>query len=299
METDWTCKRCHHQSATKGNLVSHLSRKTPCEVEFTDISIEAYLKELTTKVFTGKVYECKHCKAQFSTRQAKFKHKSYCKVLKKQTKALTSGASTSETTTNEISTSETTTNEAQTSETLTTEAIIEDKIASLEAENKSLKQRLDCVEQFIMISSLQGLSTTKTITQINDNENMFSTNYILHDIVARMEQIEKTMGMASGASTSISNKPSVPTKKCKIPNSRRIATWNAHIGIEVGQAKCMCCQVNLITQHKFTCAHIVSDSHGATIEVSNLRPVCDACNNDMGNENLRDFAARIYKVNVV
>lgn len=296
METDWTCKRCHHQSATKGNLVSHLSRKTPCDVEFTDISIDAYLKELTTKVFPGKVYECKHCKAQFSTRQAKFKHKSYCKVLKKQAKASTNGVSTSEASTSEAPISEASTMEASTNETLNN-TVIDDKIATLEAENKMLQQRLECVEAYIRIRSIQSLGKTKI--QTSETENMFNENYILRDIVARMEQLEKTMSMTSGASTSKTNKASVQTRKCKIPNSRRIATWNAHIGIAVGQAKCMCCQVNLITQHKFTCAHIVSDSHGGSIEVSNLRPVCDACNNDMGNENLRDFAARIYKVNVV
>lgn len=85
-------------------------------------------------------------------------------------------------------------------------------------------------------------------------------------------------------------------KKQNIPNSRRIASWNAHIGVEVGQAKCMCCQENLITQHKFNCGHVISEADGGTIEVSNLRPICYDCNNDMGSRNMREFAARVYNV---
>lgn len=160
METDWTCKRCHHQSATKGNLVSHLNRKTPCDAKFTLISIDAYIKELTTKVFTGKVYECSHCKAQFSTRQAKFKHKSYCKVIKNG-EASTSGASTSEASTSGASTS------ASTSASVNIANVTqEDKIASLEAENAILKQRLDRVEQCIVMGNIHVGNTN---TQINNN----------------------------------------------------------------------------------------------------------------------------------
>lgn len=79
-ETEWMCKRCHHLPSTKGNLLSHLRRKQPCEAKYDKIFIEDYIKELTTKVYDGKVYTCPHCDAKFTTRQAKYKHKFTCKV---------------------------------------------------------------------------------------------------------------------------------------------------------------------------------------------------------------------------
>lgn len=122
-------------------------------------------------------------------------------------------------------------------------------------------------------------------------------------LIERIEQLEEKIDASTrGASTSAVttqdniNRTVVKRKRCKIPPSRRNAAWNAHIGINVGRAICMCCQKRQITQHKFTCGHIISDCNGGTIEVSNLRPICNTCNVDMFEENMRDFAKRIYNV---
>jgi hypothetical protein len=79
--TEWMCRRCHHLPSTKGNLLSHLRRKQPCETKHDKISIEDYIKELTTKIYEGKVYICSYCDAKFTTRQAKYKHKFTCKAV--------------------------------------------------------------------------------------------------------------------------------------------------------------------------------------------------------------------------
>lgn len=86
-DTQWRCKRCFHDATTKGNLLSHLRRKIPCSsADNVDsvISIEDYIKELTTKIYVGKVYECQHCNSKFTTRQAKYKHKFSCKANKNE-----------------------------------------------------------------------------------------------------------------------------------------------------------------------------------------------------------------------
>lgn len=78
----WICKRCHHDTTTKGNLLSHLRKKLPCPNTHDKITIEDYVLELTTKIYNGKVYICPDCESKFTTRQAKYKHKFVCKASK-------------------------------------------------------------------------------------------------------------------------------------------------------------------------------------------------------------------------
>ena len=89
------------------------------------------------------------------------------------------------------------------------------------------------------------------------------------------------------------------SQKHKIPYSVRCKAWITHIGADVGQTKCLCCKENTITQFKFTCGHIISRADGGTLAMENLRPICYDCNNDMGNENMREFAQRIYNVEII
>jgi uncharacterized CHY-type Zn-finger protein len=81
--TEWTCKRCQHQSTTKYNLIKHLRRKTPCTDANNVISIEAYIAELTTKVYNTKTYDCKFCGTKFNNYQNRHKHYKSCKEAKK------------------------------------------------------------------------------------------------------------------------------------------------------------------------------------------------------------------------
>lgn len=107
---------------------------------------------------------------------------------------------------------------------------------------------------------------------------------------------------AMGASTSFQSaneKIVTPKNKANIPNSIRRKAWNTHIGIKIGEIECLCCKTNLISQHQFTCGHIISRADGGTIAMDNLRPICNDCNNDMGNENMKEFALRIHNVIMV
>lgn len=78
-------------------------------------------------------------------------------------------------------------------------------------------------------------------------------------------------------------------KKQKISRALRIKCWDTYIGVDVGKAKCMCCDHNYITQHKFECGHVIAESKGGTLHISNLRPVCSVCNSSMGTKNLEEF----------
>ncbi|ATZ81249.1 D5 family helicase-primase [Bodo saltans virus] len=78
-------------------------------------------------------------------------------------------------------------------------------------------------------------------------------------------------------------------KKKTIPKILRIAVWNKYVGENIGKIKCLCCDVNYITQLNFECGHIQAESTGGETIVSNLYPICGVCNKSMGNKNLTEF----------
>lgn len=82
-ESKWTCRRCHHKSTTKGNLIKHLSRLTPCVDDYEKIAITEYIDELTRKPDMDKLYVCPYCPSKYTTRQARHKHKKTCSARPK------------------------------------------------------------------------------------------------------------------------------------------------------------------------------------------------------------------------
>lgn len=78
-------------------------------------------------------------------------------------------------------------------------------------------------------------------------------------------------------------------KKKTIPPKLRKLVWNAWIGAEIGQAKCLCCDDTLISQIDFSCGHIESEYNGGNTNVDNLRPICKSCNSSMGKMHMIDY----------
>lgn len=83
-------------------------------------------------------------------------------------------------------------------------------------------------------------------------------------------------------------------RKETIPNSRKTEVWNTYIGVEKGQAKCVCCLVNTITSRSFHTGHVIPESDGGTIEVENLRPICADCNSSMGSKNMVSWMKKLH-----
>lgn len=81
-------------------------------------------------------------------------------------------------------------------------------------------------------------------------------------------------------------------EKKSVPKVLRNLLWELIFGIDVGQANCCCCETNKIQQHSFHCGHIVSERDGGRTVMSNLLPICAACNGSMGTENLYEFKRR-------
>jgi 5-methylcytosine-specific restriction endonuclease McrA len=81
----------------------------------------------------------------------------------------------------------------------------------------------------------------------------------------------------------------VKKRKKPIPATIKRLVWNAHIGEEIGKSKCLCCKITDITQLSFNCGHIIAESSGGELMVSNLMPICQNCNSSMGTKNMKEF----------
>ena len=82
--------------------------------------------------------------------------------------------------------------------------------------------------------------------------------------------------------------------KSKVPKALREAVWNTYVGNSVGEVKCHCCTVNMMTQLNFHCGHVTAFANGGLTTLDNLRPICSSCNLSMGTENLFEFKATYF-----
>ena len=45
----------------------------------------------------------------------------------------------------------------------------------------------------------------------------------------------------------------------------------------------------------FHCGHVIAEKNGGSIEITNLRPICQICNSSMGTTNM-DVFVKSYKI---
>lgn len=73
-----------------------------------------------------------------------------------------------------------------------------------------------------------------------------------------------------------------------ISKTLRTKVW----GFKTIEGVCYCCGQS-ITINNFECGHIVPVAKGGKTILSNLKPVCRQCNNDMGTMNMEDYKHKI------
>jgi hypothetical protein len=78
-------------------------------------------------------------------------------------------------------------------------------------------------------------------------------------------------------------------KKEVIKKKIKIDVWNTYVDQNVIKHRCLCCKKAWIENTNFHCGHVISENNGGTLEISNLRPICAACNYSMGTENMQEF----------
>lgn len=59
--SQFICERCLHNAKTKGNLITHLRKQTPCATTHSIIDRDDYIKKLTDKPITENSITCTHC----------------------------------------------------------------------------------------------------------------------------------------------------------------------------------------------------------------------------------------------
>ena len=75
----------------------------------------------------------------------------------------------------------------------------------------------------------------------------------------------------------------------KIPHTLRNLVWKTYASDTYLSTNCFCCRKNIISIDNFICGHIVSRYDGGTIDLDNLRPVCNSCNVSMGTCDMFEF----------
>jgi len=86
---------------------------------------------------------------------------------------------------------------------------------------------------------------------------------------------------------------SITKSRPQIPKMIRGEVWKEYNGLSV-YGSCYCCKRTLDVFDTWNAGHVVPYSHGGPNTVTNLRPICQACNQSMGTENLYDFKKTFY-----
>ena len=60
-------------------------------------------------------------------------------------------------------------------------------------------------------------------------------------------------------------------RKTKIPKCIKNNSWDKYIGKNIGEALCICCNMNLIDSKNFIGGHIISEKNGGSVKKSALK----------------------------
>jgi len=78
-------------------------------------------------------------------------------------------------------------------------------------------------------------------------------------------------------------------KKKIIPKHIKTLIWNKYIGEDIIKHRCLCCKKETIKITDFEAGHVLSEFHGGTNEIENLRPICRPCNSSMGTTHMVEY----------
>ena len=90
-------------------------------------------------------------------------------------------------------------------------------------------------------------------------------------------------------------------EKNKIEPRKREALWRKHYGALIShECPITFCQNMMINGQKngWHAGHIISERHGGSKELTNLKPICAACNQSMGSKDWNDYDSSSLAMNV-
>ncbi|AMN83702.1 HNH endonuclease [Faustovirus] len=80
----------------------------------------------------------------------------------------------------------------------------------------------------------------------------------------------------------------IPRERGSISQGKKFKLWKAHIG-ENWFGLCVCCKITKISIENFIVGHVLAVDAGGDSALSNLRPICQRCNSDMGTAHMDDY----------
>ena len=83
-------------------------------------------------------------------------------------------------------------------------------------------------------------------------------------------------------------------KKKAIPNHVKTLVWNKYVGVDKLEEKCFSCRAEKIDARHFHCGHVLAEAKGGELNLTNLRPVCAACNLSMGTRSMNEFTKEFF-----
>ena len=96
----------------------------------------------------------------------------------------------------------------------------------------------------------------------------------------------------------ITDDASVGQKRKQVPKKIKEDAWFKYVGRGKPDVLCICCRSSVITPFSFHAGHVTSCKQGGATIVENIRPICGACNQSMGTENMRSFVRTHYPSNL-
>ena len=153
-----------------------------------------------------------------------------------------------------------------------------------EMNNNKMNEIIDVDLNEMIDNEMNDVDLNEMIdNEMNDNEIMDLNE--MND----NEMIDNEIMDLNDTSKKIIKKKEVKPRKKSIPLTLKRLVWNKYIGQKFGEAKCLCCKTTDITQLSFHCGHVVAESCGGELIVTNLRPICQSCNSSMRTKNMNDF----------
>jgi 5-methylcytosine-specific restriction endonuclease McrA len=76
------------------------------------------------------------------------------------------------------------------------------------------------------------------------------------------------------------------TLRKQFSQNQRVQIWTATFGEESRNEKCPYCKIEVISISNFHIGHVISLKNNGSNEFSNLRPICQSCNSEMGKSNM-------------
>lgn len=270
MANVFTCERCGDNFARKDTLITHLKRKTSCPMTNSQRTREDIISELSHRHLNEKTFDCHFCGKKFNHSSCKCKHQHICRqnpVNNQTSNEVDVIASTHDTTS-------ATTN--------TNDVIIEDNTKDDQNNRTSF--------DYLLTRRIE-----EAITPLIKEINVLKQNYAA--LASKLQKIQhqgQNISVVTDDNVVMDTRPP-PHRKRKIQECLKNQVWDKWFGFDVGKAKCWCCNHMTIIQCSFVCGHVVAESQGGETTINNLRPICAPCNSSMGAENMKDFALRVYR----